>query len=1435
MTNARKEDEIKRDKRKRLDDLLGRSYRQKVRIIRGLTVRQASDADLDLCAKWLNVFRRATKEERWAKDYLVELILRQLQKTGHLSLPFTNLANCRLDLRLLLDDEGRQRLRRFSSRQVVAPKPSSNSMAMRVLKSSSFEWRRRLRHLDHLEDQFRREEQEVWSQQQPPARGLVPEPPAPPPPPPPTTRKVCRSRKRVKTIGVQAGVPVITPRAERDLCERDQKQREILKRRERDRVQRQLREQDRKRQRTLLAEQQRLDRQSLEKARQVRDRRLREQQQKVKEQRDHERHLLLKRREEQRLWSQRRPTTPSSQDVEIQQRASLEPQKNARHDHEHDPRYLPQTAMTVPVDSDSTQSARRIQQLHLRAENIRRKLLAYEELKKYHRERATAERERLDRKEYPDTETDSRKQKHEKSRNPQINVTERKRLNQKAQIERETDQREESKEKRENNRNRIRKRQESEEFEQKEGPITAESDHKEEFCGRRQVDEREKDKIDRRNQKNMEKLERERQREAKILKERQEREEFERNILEKFEAEQRKREEFDRNRQEELLILKERQEKEEFERRELEKKLEADRKQKEELERLQEEELRLRDKEFEKKILEKLEADRKIREEFERQRQEELKNLRERQEKEESERKELEKKLEAKQKQMEDLKKLREEDLKCLKSLQSKEALEAERKEREAFERKTCKECEREKKKIEELERKSKDLQEGDVNGELDKREQEEYERFAREEESNEEKRLLENLRRSKEEIEARERKIIEDDLQREQILRKWLQKQEQKENREREEREKRERKIKEGITAESNKRREREQAERKHREKLDRLERERQEIKRPNKKRPKKVQVDGHNADGKGDEEELVTRRCPESPNQEEIYRDLRMQEITLSEKTELKLQCEARKVAKRLQRHLLGSLGVHGERVRHLGKENDPQRVASERKAKSQTDNWSVENPPADMTKMGLSGNDVSNVRRSGQQLDRDRYENANVRLKKVQERNSTFFEEVKEKFQELDKLRLKAGELEAQNPLNKRFEIRPSKARPSKKDAQKPISSSQEYFQPGSLHRLSERWCDEEPGAEDPATQGRNGAILSSSESDTVPEPRYSLEGKYCPFLKTYAVETQNAQFIPHEESAQGGAYGAHVPNQVDDWRKTPPSSYSTEEAEPGEERARGGGNPSGIRMTYCTRTGKKRFPQIKQSEIGHDSSGLKEDRVQQRRVFGQLLKQARSFDCSPEILRAENRLLEKKLARAKNKYLKWSVLRMSKYLISVFQNDEAIESSEEENESLESGELEQIYVQETDSNMLVPRPIFKTLIFTLVTSNESISPHLADKITELEDELKAHLKKISRRAFAQRGAGALKRKAKYLMDQQRQLQSRQLSEVCRNSEEQTSRMWGQLASSSDSLRGIRYLFRDCCDLRDPFLCVALQNIERLYKEWKDQRFDEDWKQI
>lgn len=1392
MTNDRKEDEIKRDKRKRLEDLLKRTYRQKVRIIRGLTVRQASATDLDLCAKWLKVFRRATKEERWAKDYLVELILRQLQNTGHLSLPFTNLANRRLDLRLLLDEEGRQRLRHFSSRQVVAPKPSSNSLARRVLKSSSFEWRRRVRHLDHLEDQYRREEQEMWSQQQLPSKGLRPEPPPPTQTPPSPPRKVSRHRKRVKTVGVQAGVPVITPQTERDLCEREQKQREILKRRERDRMQQQLREQDRERQRTLLAEQHRLDRQSLEKARQLRDRRLREQQLKVKEQRDHERHMLLKRREErrhqeQRSWPQRRPTTPSSQDVEIQQRASLEPQKNT------------QTAKTVPVDSDTTRSARRIQQLHLRAENIRRKVLAYEQLKKYHRERAQAERERLDRKEYPDTETDSRKQKPEKSRNPRINVTERKRIKQNAQKECET--------------------------EQKEDPIIAETDHKDEFCGRRQVDEQEKDKIERRNQKYREKLERERQREAKILKERQERAEFERNVLEKFEAEQRKREEFERNRQEELLILKERQEKEEFERRELENKLEADRKQKEELERLQEEELRLRDKEFEKKIFEKLEADRKIREEFERQRQEELKNLRVRQEKEESERKELEKKLEAEQKQMEVLKKLREEDLKCLKSLQSKEELEAERKEREAFERKTCEERGRAEKKIEELERKSKDLQEGeaDVSGELDKRDQEEYERFAREEESNAEKRLLENLMRSKEEIEARERKIIEDDLQREQLLRKLLQKQAQEENREREEREKREKKIKEGITAEGNKRREKEEAERKHWEKLDRLQRERQEMKHLNKKRPKKVKVDGQNAIGKQDEEELFTRRCPESPNQEKMYRDLRMQEITLSEKTELKLQCEARKVAKRLQRHLLGRLGMHGEGEVHLGQKNDPQKVASERKANSQTENWSVKNPSGDMMKVGLTGKDVSNVRRSFQQL--DRYENAKVRLKKLHERNSRIFEEV-QKFQVLDKLRLEAGELEAQKSLNKRFELRSSKARPSQKNAERPISSSQEYFQPGSLHTRSERWdrfigSDEESGMEDPQNRGRNSAILSSSESDPVPEPRYTLEGKYCPFKKTYAVEPQNAQHIPHEESEQG-----------EDCRKTPPpSSHSTEEAESDEERARGGGgNPSGIGMTYCTRTGKKRFSQIKQCEIDHDSGGLNEDRV----FFGHLLTQARTFDCSPDILRAENRLLKKKLARAKNKYLQLSVLRMSKYLMSVFENNEAIESSEEENESLENVELEQIYLQETDSTMLFPRPIFKTLMLTVVTSNESISPDLAYKITNLEDELKAHLKKISRRAFAQRGAGALRRRAKYLMDQQRQLQSRQLSEVCRNSEEQTLRLWDRLTSSSDSLRGIRDLFRDHCDLRDPLLCAALQSIERLYREWKDQRFSVNWKQ-
>uniref|UniRef100_B3P2H1 GG12961 n=2 Tax=Drosophila erecta TaxID=7220 RepID=B3P2H1_DROER len=1403
MANAKISDEIKRGKKKRLEDLLERTYRQKVRIVRGLTARQASATDFELCAKWIKVFRRATKKERRAKDYLVELILRQLRQTGHLSLPFTDLANCSLDLRLLLDEEGRQHLRRFSPRQLVAPMPSSSSLARRPLKSTSFEWRRRVRHLDHLEDRYWRKEQEVCeSLQHTPTKCLKPELPP----------SVSRPRKRVKTVGVQADVAVVSPRAERDLCERERKQCEILKRRERDRVQRQLREQERERQRTLQAEQQMLERQGLEKARQLRDRRLREQQLKVKERRDHERHLLLKKREErrlqeQRLWAQRRPSTSSSQDVKIQQRAILESKQEARHDHEHDPRYLPQATTAVPVDTGTTQSARRMQQLHLRAENIKRKVLAYEQLKKYHRERARAERERLD----GNAEGNGQKQQHEKSMNVQINATERKGLKERnAEQELETDQRKEFKEKRKNILNRIRKRQEKEEFERRN-------------CPKAENDSKENDKIDRRDQKNREEFERKRERDAKILKERQERAEFERKVWKKLETERREREEFERNRQEELRILKERQENEEFERRELEKKLDADLKQKEELERQREDKRKeLRDKELERKIFEKLEADRKIREEFERQRQEELKNLRERQEKEEFERKELEKKLEAEQKQKEDIKKLREEDLKCLKSLQSREEferqvlekLEAERKEREAFEKKTCEEREREENKIEELKKKFKDLQERDaewneqrLNRELEKKEQE-CERITREEERLKEEMLLEKLKRSTVEREVRERKKREDDLQREQILREWLQKQEQQEDREREEREKREEIIMESITADGNKHREQEEAEKKAREELDRLPRQRQEVQKLEKENPKKV--NGQKNVWTRYEEER-DRRYPESPNQEEMEGDSRIQE-----------------------RHMVSRLGVHKGGVGHLGKEKDQKRVASERKSKSWMENGSVENSPEVTMELGLTGRDVTNVHRSCQQLEGS-YENARVRLKKLHERNNRIIEEVQGKFQVLEKMRLEAGKLEARNPLSTRYPLRSLNKLQSKKDAQRPPSSSHEYFQKRSQKTRSERWArfiesEEESAAEDLPGQGRNCVVLSSSGSDTLPDPCYSLVGRYCPLTKTYTVEHQTPPPIRNQDSAQREAYGSYVLNRVADWRKTSPSFHSTDEAEPGDERGRWGGKPSGIGLTYCTRTGRKRFPRIKRSDINPDSCGLKEDRVQQRRVFGQLLSQARTFGCCPEILSAENCLLEKKLARAKNKYIQESVLRVSRYVIRVFQNDNAIESSEEENESLENRELEQIYLQETDATLLIPRPIFKTLMLTLLTSNESISPYLSEKITNLEVQLTAYLKKISSHAFA-RGARALRRKVKHLVDQQRQLQSRRLAEICRDSEEQTFGLWRRLARSSDSFRGIRDLFRNCCDLRDPMSCVALQNIERLYREWKDQRFAVD----
>nr|XP_036675008.1 trichohyalin [Drosophila suzukii] len=882
--------------------------------------------------------------------------------------------------------------------------------------------------------------------------------------------------------------------------------------------------------------------------------------------------------------------------------------------------------------------------------------------------------------------------------------------------------------------------------------------------------------------------------------------------------------------------------------------------------------------EFERKVMERLETERKKREDFEQKRQQELTSLKERQEREEFERKELEKRLEKDRKEKEDLERKREQDLKSLRELREREEferkvlekLENERKEREDFERKTCEEREREEKTIEELKATLNEVQEREIKRaeereriarekrELEKRDQAECERMAKEEELLRERRLLEKLKRKKSEREEMERKAREEDLKREQILRKWLEMQEEEEKREAKEREEQQKRIlKEcgrktqgrlSMEDKATEQKEGADAERKVTEERDRLQRDTlikdQQEQERSKLEEKKILL----------MEKEEERHLRDKLSREEKDWDQRIEQLRLSREKGIQLESETREVARKLKSHLERRLELNqddeirqnmSEEMRVTksrtqvisDKDIDPKNIVSKGKSKSQTQNMFFENPPGDIKKHGSISKDVL------------------IRLNKLEKKNSRLNDEI----QVPKELRLEAGKLSEQNLLTRpprtKFSMKVQRnegnsvsAEPKPKDVgdevwshrqrrtQEPRpSSSHEYFEPGSLKSRSERWArfmgsEEKSDAEDLPSQERHPGSSSSAENNTIPEPRYSLVGRYCPRKKTYAVEQQNVPPTPYGNPEQQEAYGSYVRGRVAEWRKMlGPRLYSADEDE-FDERQRGGGIAGDVGLSYCTRTGKKRYPQIKQPETGRDQFGLKENRVQQIRVFRQLLTQARTSDYQPDILDAENRLLEKKLAEAKvnatNHYVQESILLVARRLISIFQRDEAYASSEDETDSQGDEVLAQIYLQEIQSKMKLPRPIFKTLMEVLLLYNEPIVPHFVEKICILDTELEVHLKKICNRVFARQGAKILRCNAEQLVDQMRHVQSCQLAELCRDSEEQTLRQWRRL--SRNSLSGIRSLFHDYCDMHDALPRVTLQTIERLYGEWKDQRF-------
>ncbi|XP_017130582.1 trichohyalin [Drosophila elegans] len=1139
--------------------------------------------------------------------------------------------------------------RRSSPPHLLAPMPSSNNLARRRCSSSTFEWRKRVQHLDHLEDQYMRDEQEMWNlefsaeecpkREQPPIR-------------------VKPNKKRAKTVGVQVNVPGLSARAERDLCERERKQRQILLRRERERVERQLREQERDRQRTLLAKQQQLDRQRLEKARQQRDRRLREQQQKVKERRDYERYLLFKKREEQRLQDQcsrarRRPSTPSSQNVELVEEVGIVLQQASRQDPKQNLRHMSLTAMTVPAESDPSQSARREQQLHLRAENVRQKVLAYEKLKEFHREKARAKRDRQLR-----------------MRDVEVSRTQ---------------------------------------------------------FG-----------------------------DAEMT-----------NLKETTEEEARKKQKKERTQGH--------QKKEMFEQ------------------------------------------------------------------------------LKSEIVQMEDLK---------------GKAMQRQEREIKELKMKLNEVQDREKRYNEVIKRISQNSKE------LEKREKDECERLAEEEELLREKRLLEKLKRSKSERDELDRKAREEDLKREQILTRWVQMQELQEKRETEEREERlksvvecERKIEETVNTEDKANKQSVEGLDRLKEvndhlshqseKLDQKEKERDErLRQMRERREQVIQLECEKREFANNLKEQFEKLL-ESHKKDELLQNhlekTRLKKsqdlVTIEVETAIKSQnCEDQATEEAQIRE--DSIPTQDTRI-----------IASEGKTKTQPQN--MESPPGDVNPIqrssskkiprGESNDFLTKVQSCCQQGEPEPKGDQNVRVwsSMLMEKNNRLKDQVLEWRQVLGELRLEAGQLAEQNPSGSRCQRKSSIAVQERKIENNPVaekvvddkwshllkrcpksgekaSSSHEYFQPGASKTRSERWSrfigsEEESEDKNLASQRRNRESSSSSENNPDKGPRYSLVDTCCPRNKIYTVEEQNIQPTPYGNSEQQKAYNSYVRKRVAKWRKTlRPNSLSTDEEEP-EERESGGGKSNKLGLTYCTQTGKKRYPKIRKGTFKQ-----KDDQVQQnQRVFGHLLKEARTSEYHQETLSGEICLLQRKLlegqASATSQHSQKAAMQAAWRVIGLFQLDDAYASCEEEFETSGNELPEQIYLQETESKMKLPRPVFQTLMAPQFPSN---LPHLVEKMVVLDNELEAHLKKISNRVFARQGGKELRRKMDHLVDQQRRTQRLYLAKMCRESEEELLHHWRRLARNS--LLGLREVFHDYCDMRDRLPCMAKQTIEGLYSEWKERRF-------
>ncbi|KAH8265191.1 hypothetical protein KR038_000275 [Drosophila bunnanda] len=198
---------------------------------------------------------------------------------------------------------------------------------------------------------------------------------------------------------------------------------------------------------------------------------------------------------------------------------------------------------------------------------------------------------------------------------------------------------------------------------------------------------------------------------------------------------------------------------------------------------------------------------------------------------------------------------------------------------------------------------------------------------------------------------------------------------------------------------------------------------------------------------------------------------------------------------------------------------------------------------------------------------------------------------------------------------------------------------------------------------------------------------------------------------------------------------------------------------------IVVSYCTKTGRKRYP-----HISHVRTNRRREDLPHPRTFPQLITGSRPTEFNPQTLSEQNRILQWKFSVARtialNKHIQETLMLEAERLIDLFLYENA----------------------KAQANIKPPRHIFETLINPLIQSVENISFKLLEAITLIDNQLEAHL-----------------------------------GSLCNCTVEKQVQQLGGTGRGQNLVFELLY---DFCNL-DPKLNKTLHIIDQLYERWKVQR--------